>query len=54
MFHGGSAGRAAVTIWSAVHGLAVLATQRPLREVPDAIRRRLEDLTFTFIGEGVS
>ncbi len=41
-------------IWSAVHGLAVLTTQGPLREVPDAIRHRLEDLTFTFIGEGLS
>ncbi len=41
-------------IWSAVHGLAVLAGQGPLRDVPDAIRRRLEELTLTFIGEGLS
>jgi AcrR family transcriptional regulator len=41
-------------IWSAVHGLAVLAGQGPLRDVPDATRRRLEELTFTFIGEGLS
>jgi AcrR family transcriptional regulator len=36
-------------IWSAVHGLAVLTGQGPLREIPDATRRHLEKLTFTFI-----
>jgi len=41
-------------IWSTVHGLAVLAGQGPLRDVPDATRRRLEELTFTFIGEALS
>ncbi len=41
-------------IWSAVHGLAVLSGQGPLRDVPDARRRRLEQLTFSFIGEGLS
>jgi AcrR family transcriptional regulator len=41
-------------IWSAVHGLAVLVGQGPLRDVPDAIRRRLEELTLTFIGEALS
>lgn len=41
-------------IWSAIHGLAVLTVQGPLRDVPDAIRHRLEDLTFAFIGEGLS
>jgi AcrR family transcriptional regulator len=41
-------------IWSAVHGLAVLAGQGPLRDVSDATRRRLEELTLTFIGEGLS
>ena len=38
-------------IWSAVHGLAVLAGQGPLRDVPDATRRHLEELTLTFIDE---
>ncbi len=41
-------------IWSAVHGLAVLAGQGPLRDVPDATRQRLEELTFTFIDEGLA
>jgi len=41
-------------IWSAVHGLAVLTGQGPLRDVPDATRHHLEELTFTFIGEGLA
>jgi AcrR family transcriptional regulator len=41
-------------IWSAVHGLAVLAGQGPLRNVPAATRHHLEELTLTFIGEGLS
>ena len=41
-------------IWSAVHGLAVLTGQGPLRDIPDAARRRVEELTFTFIGEGLT
>ena len=41
-------------IWSAVHGLAVLAGQGPLRDLPDATRRHLEELTLTFIDEGLT
>ena len=41
-------------VWSAVHGLAVLAGTGPLRDVPEATRRRLEELTLTFIGEGLA
>jgi AcrR family transcriptional regulator len=41
-------------IWSAVHGLAVLAGQGPLRDVPDAMRRQLERLTTTFIRRSLS
>ena len=41
-------------IWSAVHGLAVLTGQGPLREAPDAVRQRLEKLTFTFIEDGLT
>ncbi len=36
-------------IWSTVHGLAVLSTQGPLRDVPEASRRRIEELTSSFI-----
>jgi AcrR family transcriptional regulator len=41
-------------IWSAVHGLAVLAGPGPLRDVPDAAREHLEELTLTFIDEGLA
>jgi AcrR family transcriptional regulator len=41
-------------IWSAVHGLAVLAGPGPLRDVPDAIRHRLEELTLGFIDAGLA
>jgi AcrR family transcriptional regulator len=38
-------------IWSAVHGMAVLSGQGPLRDLPDADRRQLEELTLMMIGE---
>ena len=41
-------------IWSAVHGMAVLAGSGPLRDVPDATRHHLEELTFAFIGAGLA
>jgi AcrR family transcriptional regulator len=41
-------------IWSTVHGLAVLTGQGPLRDVPDATRHHLEELTFIFIGAGLA
>ncbi len=40
-------------IWSTVHGLAVLAGRGPLRDVPDSDRRRLEELTLTFISDSL-
>jgi AcrR family transcriptional regulator len=40
-------------IWSAVHGLAVLTGQGPLRDVSDAARRHLEELTLSLIGESL-
>jgi hypothetical protein len=41
-------------IWSTVHGLAVLTGQGPLRDVPDATRHHLENLTSAFIGEALA
>ena len=41
-------------VWSAVHGLAVLAGEGPLRDAPDAARRHIEELTLGFIGRGLS
>jgi AcrR family transcriptional regulator len=41
-------------IWSAVHGLAVLTGQGPLRDVAAATRRRLDELTRTFIDESLA
>jgi AcrR family transcriptional regulator len=41
-------------IWSAVHGLAVLTGQGPLRDLPDAARYHLEAVTFSFIEEGLA
>jgi AcrR family transcriptional regulator len=41
-------------IWCAVHGLAVLAGEGPLRDAPDATRRHIEELTLTFIGRGLA
>jgi AcrR family transcriptional regulator len=40
-------------IWSMVHGLAVLTGQGPLRDVPDATRRHLEEFTRAFIERGL-
>ncbi len=40
-------------IWSAVHGMAVLAGEGPLRDAPDATRRHLEELTLAFIARGL-
>ena len=40
-------------IWSAVHGLAVLAGEGPLRDAPEAARRHIEELTLAFIGRGL-
>ena len=41
-------------IWSAVHGLAVLTGQGPLRDVPDATRHHLEQLMRAFIEGGLA
>ncbi len=41
-------------IWSTVHGVAVLTTQGPLRDVAEASRRRIEELTSSFIENALS
>jgi AcrR family transcriptional regulator len=41
-------------VWAAVHGMAALAGQGPLRDAPEATRRHLEELTLTFIGHSLS
>ena len=43
-----------IPIWSAVHGLAVLSGQGPLRDVPEPTRHHLEELTLTFIGQALT
>jgi AcrR family transcriptional regulator len=40
-------------IWSTVHGLAVLAGQGPLRDVPAPARRHIEDVTMAFLNQGL-
>jgi AcrR family transcriptional regulator len=40
-------------VWSAVHGLAVLAGQGPLRELPDTARQHLERLVLGFLDRGL-
>ncbi len=41
-------------IWSAVHGLAVLTGQGPLRDLPGATRHHLDELTLAFIDESLA
>jgi len=41
-------------IWSTVHGLAVLTGQGPLRDVPEATRHRLGELTSACIENGLA
>ena len=41
-------------IWSTVHGLAVLTGEGPLRDVPEAVRRQLEERVSAFIGDGLT
>ena len=40
-------------IWSAVHGLAVLTGQGPLRDLPNTAKNNLEQVTFAFIGRAL-
>ena len=40
-------------VWSAVHGLAVLSGQGPLRDIPAEAQRRITERTLTFLEEGI-
>ena len=41
-------------IWSTVHGLAVLTSRGPLRDVPAAARQHLDERVFGFIQDGLA
>jgi AcrR family transcriptional regulator len=41
-------------VWATVHGLAVLAGSGPLRDVPEAARHHLDELTLGFIQNGLA
>ena len=45
--------RASVAAWAAVHGLAVLLTEGPLRRLPPAERRRVVDRTLDMVEAGL-
>ncbi|WP_042406537.1 TetR/AcrR family transcriptional regulator [Streptacidiphilus carbonis] len=40
-------------VWGAVHGMAVLTGQGPLRDVPETEMHNLDELTLTFIGDSL-
>jgi AcrR family transcriptional regulator len=40
-------------VWSCVHGLAMLLSQGPLRQLPPSLRARLGELLFAFIARGL-
>ncbi len=41
-------------IWSQVHGLAVLLGQGPLRQAPEAVRRRIAERTRAFVEDALA
>lgn len=41
-------------IWAEVHGLAVLLGQGPLRDAPEAVRRRIEERTHAFVADSLA
>jgi AcrR family transcriptional regulator len=41
-------------IWSQVHGLAVLLGPGPLRDAPEAVRRRIEERTRVFVEDALA
>ncbi len=40
-------------VWASVHGMAVLITQGPLRQLPEPFLRHLADRLFAFITRGI-
>jgi hypothetical protein len=40
-------------VWASVHGMAVLVTQGPLRQLPDQLVSKLNEQLFEFINRGV-
>ena len=45
--------QAEYVVWSCVHGLAMLVSQGPLRQLPPSSRTRLSELLFAFITRGL-
>ncbi|HEY8284888.1 MAG TPA: TetR/AcrR family transcriptional regulator [Chloroflexota bacterium] len=45
--------QAEYVVWSCVHGLAMLVSQGPLRQLPPNIRTRLSELLLAFIARGL-
>ena len=41
-------------VWSTVHGLAVLTAHGPLRDLPKAAARHLEQLTHAYIEDALA
>ena len=41
-------------VWATVHGMAVLAGQGPLRDIPETVRHHLDNLTLTFIDNSMT
>jgi AcrR family transcriptional regulator len=45
--------QAEYVVWSCVHGLAMLVSQGPLRQLPPSLRTHLSELLFAFIARGL-
>ena len=45
--------QAEYAVWSCVHGLAMLVSQGPLRQLPPSLRTHLSELLFAFIARGL-
>jgi hypothetical protein len=45
--------QAEYAVWSCVHGLAMLVSQGPLRQLPPSLRTQLSELLFAFIVRGL-